>query len=258
MGKPLESEDRIVHSTSRRVTVGKPRQRAPRSIQFRQTPNKIRGGRIGTASDAATYSRLTPSTGGTAGGTTANAATAAPSPNAGSGPRDSESGWSCRTSNWQWQGRSLVSATGWSTVLAQSGHPPVASVREAVVWGAWPPTSPAQHGWSQAWHSAFGAICAPTAAHAAKAHTSCVRLRTTAATPRGSMHSTQHGSFGFAVRRAGGCGRRSRGSPRSRRRRASPRSRNAAAARPHLRSRSSPRGWPPGRSPHAAPPSWPT
>lgn len=37
----------------------------PWPIQFRQTPNRIRGGRIGTASEAATYSRLTPRAGGT-------------------------------------------------------------------------------------------------------------------------------------------------------------------------------------------------
>jgi hypothetical protein len=44
---------------------GKALAETPWPIQFRQTPNRIRGGRIGTASEAATYSRLTPRSCGT-------------------------------------------------------------------------------------------------------------------------------------------------------------------------------------------------
>ena len=81
-----------------------------RPIQSRHTPYRIRTGRIGTARDAARYSRLTPSAGGASRAAQSPVATC---PN-GSGPGDvplgTESGWWCLTSSRQWHGGAVGSA----------------------------------------------------------------------------------------------------------------------------------------------------
>jgi hypothetical protein len=79
-------------------------------IQFRQTPQRIRMGRIGTASEAATYSRLTPRVCG-ASKDVASAITPRPSRSCpGDVPEFTDSGWSCLASSRQRQGGSVVSA----------------------------------------------------------------------------------------------------------------------------------------------------
>jgi len=66
--------------------------RTRRSIQFRQTPNRIRAGRIGTASEVARYSRLTPDTCGASTAMAAGATAACPGTNPAAGPLDAASG----------------------------------------------------------------------------------------------------------------------------------------------------------------------
>jgi len=170
-----------------------------RPTQFRQTPNRIRGGRIGMASDAARYSRLTPRTCGATGGRNAGPVGRAQSGTAGTVLRDGESGSCCRGFSWQWQGRSALPASRRPDSAAQSGHPPAGSTAAAAADGMWPAATLEQHGWSQAWQSALGVTCATTAAHAAKPQTSCLRLWITAATPHAYFHPTQQGSCQFAT-----------------------------------------------------------
>jgi hypothetical protein len=166
--------NRSIHVTTRdRGKTSRMRQ----SIQFRQTPNRIRGGRIGTEREAARYSRLTPSTCGGRGGITPGATAASPAGTMGTEPLDTASGCSFRAVNWQSHGCSGLSSERGAISATHSGH-----LAEE---------STSQHGRSQDRHTPCGVTWATTVAHATKAHTSCFAQTITAAAPWIPLHSTQ-------------------------------------------------------------------
>jgi len=139
-------------------------------IQFRQTPRRIRAGRIGTASAAARYSRLAASTGGASDAASRATAPGAPPSNVGKNPRGDAMGWPGRDDSWQRQGCSSVPVGQWSSAAAQCGHAPAMSSRMPAEEADDSVSVPPQHRCTQVPHTAFGTACASSARHTAANH----------------------------------------------------------------------------------------
>lgn len=127
-------------------------------IQSRHTPYRIRTGRIGTASDAATCSRLAPSTREVSREARSSVETCPSRSTTGDSHLGAESGWPCRASSWQWHG-------GAADSVGQAAQHSV--------------LSPVQHPRSQSPLHASGTACATNVAHATISHTDRCTLRST-------------------------------------------------------------------------------